>query len=128
MSKIRNIFICHRRLLIFRREAICHDSVMSACENMEKKAATDVRKLGKRCLLVRWSNVEEVDQEYSDEHCTSSNRKATPGMPNDGLPEHLPWLSLPLSHGVEGDPQQPGNQAGMEQRQMKLKEMRGVKA
>ena len=61
MSKIRNIFICHRHLLIFRRDAIWHDSVMSACDNMEKKAATDVRKLGKRCLLVRWSNVEEVD-------------------------------------------------------------------
>ena len=70
--------------------------------------------------------VEEVDQEYSKEHCTSSNRKAKPGMPDAGLPWHWPWLSLPLSHGVEGDPQQPGNQAGMEQRQMKLKEMRGV--
>ena len=62
MSKIRNIFTCQRFLLIFRREAIWHDSVMSACDNMAEKAPTDVRKLEKRCLLVRWSNVEESDQ------------------------------------------------------------------
>ena len=48
--------------MIFRREAIWHDSAMSACDNMAEKTPTDVRKLGKRGLLVRWSNVEEEDQ------------------------------------------------------------------
>ena len=49
--------------MIFRREAIWHDSVMSAaCDNIEEKAPTDVRKLEKRCLLVHWSNVEMSDQ------------------------------------------------------------------
>ena len=58
MSKIRKIFICHRYFLIFHRDGMWHDSLMSACEKMEEKTAADV----KRCLLVRWTHVEEDDQ------------------------------------------------------------------
>jgi len=47
-----------RYLLIFHRDGIWHESLMSACENMEEKTAADV----KRCLLVRWTYVEEDDQ------------------------------------------------------------------
>ena len=32
--------------------------------------------------------VEEVDQEYSLEHCTSANKMAKPGRPDGGLPWH----------------------------------------
>ena len=35
---------------------------MSACVNMEEKTAADLRKLGKRCLLVHLTDVEEDDQ------------------------------------------------------------------
>ena len=41
-------------------------------------------------------------QEYLEQHCTSAKEKAKPRMLNVELPGHWPWLSLPLSLGVDG--------------------------
>lgn len=86
---------------------------------------------GSSCRLERGEFgevAEEGVQEYLEQHCTSAKEKAKPRMLDVELPGRWPWLSLPLSLGVDGDPQLPGNQAEMAQMQMKLKEVRGVKA
>ena len=86
---------------------------------------------GSSCRLERGEFGEVVEQEvqeYLEQHYTSAKEKAEPGMLDVELPGRWPWLSLPLNLEVDGDPQQPGNQAEMAQRQMKLREMRGVKA
>ena len=62
MYKSKNIFTCKKCPLIFRRDAIWCDQVMSACAKMGEKGAADGIKFVRRSLRlqVRLAEREEL--------------------------------------------------------------------